>query len=92
MRNLRHGYRKAKTISCTREKMISVRRTGTERQKPLPVPGKSWFLLVGRVQNDKNRFLYPEKARFCSSNGYRMAKTFFCTREKLIFARRTGTE
>ena len=71
--------------------MHVARPTGTGDRKPLSVPGICWFLLLRRVQQHKNRLLYPESVHFRSSGGYSSAKTASCTRNLSIFAPSAGT-
>ena len=71
--------------------MHVARPTGTGDRKPLSVPGICWFLLLRRVQQHKNRFLYPAFVLFHSSGGYSSTKTASCTRNLPIFALPAGT-
>ena len=71
--------------------MHVARPTGTGDRKPLSVPGICWFLLLRRVQQHKNRFLYPAFVLFHSSGGHSSTKTASCTRNLPIFALPAGT-
>ncbi len=81
------GYRRAKVVVCTREKVDFARRSGTGERKWLSVPVKCSFLHVGRVQEKKMCDLYPIFAGNWTKTGYRKAKEVICTREKADFVR-----